>query len=135
MGRVAELISLEIFMIAGISSFLSIQALSAGLVGYLLVIGVSTAQLVERLGRRKVLLWSLSLLVVFFAILTAFSVSPNLVIEFSRLTGPIGSVRQLWKHWAGNRLHSCHFPRLDILRFCYGPVALPLLVMRSLPLD
>lgn len=61
--------------IAGISSFVDIQLLSAGLTLWLLIVSVVAAQSVERLGRRKLLLYSMVGLIIFFALITALSVS------------------------------------------------------------
>jgi len=64
----------KILELAGLTSFTKIQAFSSGFYAWLLVVGVIAAQLVERLGRRRLLMISLWGLVFTFAMFTALSV-------------------------------------------------------------
>ncbi|ORY24492.1 general substrate transporter [Naematelia encephala] len=61
--------------LTGISSFVDIQLISGGITLWLCIAGLVSAQFVEKLGRRKLLLYSMVGLVISFALITGLSAS------------------------------------------------------------
>ena len=115
----------QVLALSGINNDAQVQAIFGGLLIFLLFVSLGSAQLVEKVGRRPLVLWSGLFLVVFFTLVTALSVSPSLDLSEWLLISTKGSFARSGSVPVG--LSSIPFIYIALAFYCSAMVPLPYL--------